>query len=344
MAWYNDTKIQADVAISSRIRLARNVSPYPFVSKISGSESKKIIELCQIARSKSTWLSEDTEFIELGTLSGIQLQKMVEKNLISSDLFGKIENRGIIISKDETISIMLNEEDHIRIQCILSGLDLENAWHLADKVDNTIEDNVDYSFSSQLGYLTCCPSNLGTGMRASVMLHLPALSMLRRMGSILNAAGKIGITLRGVYGEGSDAVAYLYQVSNQITLGIPELAIIEKLKDIVEIIITKEKEARDSIMKFQGNYLRDKVCRSLGIMRSAVLMSSNEFMKLWSDVMLGINLGIIDSVTSKKLMETRILASPAHILDMYQDSDSSTNRDLIRASFIREQLKDKSEV
>lgn len=338
MAWYNTPDAKCDVAISSRVRLARNISPYPFISRLDTNGMHDISQKCEEARNKSEWLSKETKFVDLTSLSGLQLQKMVEKNLISPNLFGKSEHRAVILDKDETISVMVNEEDHIRIQCIFSGLDLDNAWYLADKVDDTFEETLDYSFSPQLGYLTYCPTNVGTGMRASVMLHLPVLSMLRRMEGILNAAGKIGITIRGTYGEGSGAVANIYQISNQITLGISEILILEKLKDIVDIIISKEKEARKSIMNVQGTYLRDRVCRALGIMQNAVLLSSNEFMKLWSDVMLGVNLGIIDKISPQKLLETMVYASPAHISDSCKEDSSVTNRDLQRATFVRKQL------
>ena len=237
-----------DVVISTRIRLARNLKDYPFPCKLNSQGREKVIEKVRDAVKKSNSpVASDFSFIKMSELTSSQSVSLVEKRLVSPEFISETDGRALLISKDECFSIMINEEDHIRLQVITKGLSLEQAYDTADKLDTLLDENLDFAFDEKLGYLTQCPTNLGTGMRASVMLHLPALEKSRAISRIAGNLSKLGLTIRGAHGEGTEPKGALYQLSNQVTLGISEKAAIENLKNITEQLIAQENQARERL-------------------------------------------------------------------------------------------------
>lgn len=331
MIWYKDSK--DDIMVSTRVRLARNVGKYPFPMMLNekGRELVKKELVDGVLESNST-LSKEFTLTEMKDLSPQERQMLAEKHLISFDM-AKDDKGACLISKDETMSIMLMEEDHLRIQIILGGSKLSEAFETASRVDDVIEERVKYAFSEEFGYLTACPSNTGTGMRASVMMHLPALTMTNSMSKIITSASKLGLTVRGLYGEGSKAYGNLYQLSNQVTLGLSEKEIIENLENIAEQIKKHELDARE---RLKDNIdLADKLSRSYGTLKYARKMTSQEAKSLLSDVILGKNMGIIDT-TEAPLMEMMVESEPALIGK--GEALSAEERDIKRAEMLRENV------
>ncbi|NLM03535.1 MAG: protein arginine kinase [Clostridiales bacterium] len=330
---------QSDIVISSRVRIARNLEGYPFTHNLNGDLAediaKKIDESILTANTK---LSDDFKLISMKDLDQINRLNYVEKHLISLELANNVEIGNVIINTDETISIMINEEDHIRIQCMLPGLQLDEAWDIADKIDDLIEEKVNYAFDEEIGYITSCPTNLGTGVRASVMLHLPALSMIGYIKDILRAAGQIGLAVRGIYGEGSEFLGNLYQISNQVTLGVTEEEIIENLNSVTMQIIDKERMTRQNLLSIKKDELEDKVFRSYGILKNARIISANEAMKLISDVKLGVNLDLIKGLPIEKLNCMMEMIQPGFLQKYYDYALDTRNRDIKRAELIRKSL------
>lgn len=331
MIWYKENN--DDVIVSTRVRLARNLDKYPFPAMLNEKGQERVTQELKnsIFNSNST-LSKDFSFIEMKELSDYDKRKLAEKHLISFDMANS--GRGsCLIGKDETMSIMLLEEDHLRIQVILGGFKLKEAWETANRVDDVIEESVNYAFSEEFGFLTACPSNTGTGMRASVMMHLPALTMTNNINKIISSASALGLTVRGLYGEGSKAYGNLYQLSNQVTLGLSEAEIIENLENIAGQIKKHELDARDKLKN--NDDLEDKLCRSYGIIKYAKKMTSKEAKSLISDVILAKNMGIID-IGNAPLMELMIESEPALIMD--SGSLNADERDKKRAELLRENV------
>lgn len=331
MIWYKESN--DDIIVSTRIRLARNIGKYPFPAMLNDAGVKKVTdELKSSILDSNSTLSKEFSFLDMKELSGAEKQKLAEKHLISFDMANS-DRGSCLIGKDETMSIMLMEEDHLRIQIILGGFKLKEAWGTANRVDDVIEESVNYAFSEELGYLTACPSNTGTGMRASVMMHLPALTMTNNINKIISSASALGLTVRGLYGEGSKAYGNLYQLSNQVTLGMSETEIIENLENIAGQIKKHELDARE---KLKDNAdLEDRLCRSYGIIKYAKKMTSKEAKSLISDVILAKNMGIID-IGNASLMEIMIESEPALIMD--GGSLNADERDKKRADMLRENV------
>lgn len=333
MIWYKEAK-DSDIIISTRIRLARNLAKYPFPKTISKAQkdevSKKVKDA--VLGSNST-LSKEFSFIKMEDLTPIMREALAEKHLISREMTENDEG-SVFLSKDENMSIMLMEEDHIRLQVILAGNQLKKAWELANKIDDVLEENLDYAFSEKFGYLTACPTNTGTGMRASVMMHLPALTLTGNINRIISQASALGLAVRGLYGEGSKAYGNLYQISNQITLGISEEEIIEKLLNISAQIEKHERESEEAIKNKDS--VCDKLWRSYGTLKFARSISSKEAKALISDVILGENMGIIDINGKKAKTALMIESEPALIM---ADKDlTPEERDKKRAELLRENI------
>ncbi|MDD6214799.1 MAG: protein arginine kinase [Firmicutes bacterium] len=333
MIWYKE-KSDNDIMVSTRIRLARNLKKYPFPTVLSKDGAEKATEDIKnaVLNSNST-LAKEFNWVKMSTLSDIEKCELQEKHLISTEM-AQSTRGSVLISKDETMSIMLMEEDHMRMQIILGGFKLKEAWETANKLDDLIEESVEYAFSEEFGYLTACPTNTGTGMRASVMMHLPALTMTNNMNKIISSASALGLTVRGLYGEGSKAYGNLYQISNQVTLGLSEEDIIRKLENIAGQIEKHEIEARNSIK--DNKELVDNLWRSYGILKYAHYVSSAEAKALISDVILGRNLGIIDNKEKMPSMELIVATEPSHI--MGGKNLSPEERDSKRASLLRENI------
>ncbi len=337
-SWYIEKGPESDVVMSSRVRLARNFKDFPFPFRMSKEEGEKVLQKVKDAIFNSSIATADFEFKDMQRMNPIDKQVMVEKHLISPNLaVGRVESAAII-SGDEKISIMINEEDHLRIQCLFSGMQLDKAWELCNKIDSLLEENIDYSFSEKFGYLTCCPTNVGTGIRASAMLHLPALTMTGYIRGMLEICGKLGIAVRGIYGENSEASGNLFQISNQITLGQSEEEIINNITNIGNQIINQERVLRVELYKQNPFRFEDKIYRSLGILSNARIISSEESFKLISDVRLGVDMGIIKNIDTSKLNEILLKIQPANLQMSFEKPLSPDERDIKRAEMIREKL------
>ena len=331
MSWYKNT---GDIVISTRIRLARNIKNLPFPHKMNESQ---IETLCQDV--KNIFINKKFSFGKLNYISlenaGNELESMVERHIISPNFAANAKNRALLISDDESVSIMLCEEDHIRIQVIKGTNTLKESYKIAKEIDKVINENLDIAYSENLGFLTACPTNLGTGLRASLMLHLPAIEMHGGISSLVQSVSKIGFTVRGLYGEGSKAFGSLYQISNQVTLGLLEEDAVKNLDGIVEQIINQEKTARKD---FSKEKLEDMVFRALGTLKSARIMSSSEMGNLISLIKLGISEGIIKDIEKNLPMRLFIETAP----NMIQKSNgrmTPLDRDCLRAKILREELK-----
>lgn len=326
-----------DVVISTRIRLARNLKDYPFPCKLNHQGREKVIEKVKDAVKKSNSpVASDFSFIKMSELTSSQSVSLVEKRLVSPEFISDTDGRALLISKDESFSIMINEEDHIRLQVITKGLSLEQAYDTADKLDTLLDENLDFAFDEKLGYLTQCPTNLGTGMRASVMLHLPALEKSRAINRIAGNLSKLGLTIRGAHGEGTEPKGALYQLSNQVTLGISEKAAIENLKNITEQLIAQENQARERLCSSID--IQDAISRSLGILRSALVISHDEALKLLSNVRLGIVSNQITDVSSETIDKLMLAVEPATLTVSLNKNLSAHDRDIERAKLIKAEL------
>ncbi len=334
MIWYND--LNDGIILSTRIRLARNIEKTPFPAILKKDEKEKITDTLSdsIMKSNST-LSKDFKLYKLNEMSPVEKTAMAEEHLISLEMI-KSNDGAVLVNNNKTMSIMLMEEDHIRLQIIKGGYCLDEAFDLADKVDNVMEESLTYAFDEKFGYLAACPTNVGTGLRASVMMHLPALVMTGNITRVLQSFSGVGIAVRGLYGEGTDAEGALYQISNSVTLGLSETEIIEKLKTVVERISEMEKQARELLMKNRADDLKDKLMRSYGILKYAVKITSKEAKNKLSEVMLAQNMGIIECDGQMTPLELIVKTAPSVIA--CEDSLTPDERDKKRAEIIKENL------
>ena len=332
---------EADVAISSRIRLARNLEAYPFTPRMSHAQGTEILEKVKNAVfNGSDAEARDLLYIEIQALTPIEKQMLVEKHLISPDFAQGESSRAAIISKDERISIMVNEEDHLRLQCIFPGMQIREAWELCNRLDMLLEEKLDFAFDKSCGYLTCCPTNIGTGIRASVMLHLPVLSITGYIKGILETCSKLGVAVRGTYGENSDASVNMFQISNQITLGQTEEEIIAGICNITSQIAEQERILRAELYKQNPIRFEDKIFRSLGLLLNARIISTEESLKMLSDVRLGIIMGLMTGLELEDINELMLMIQPAYLQKLSGTQLSPDERDQKRAELIRDKLKD----
>ena len=329
--WYIGEGDHNDIVISTRIRIARNLADYPFPVRLDNKSKIEVNEKIRDALEGK----ENLTYTELKTLTRSQIVSLAERHLISPEFATNSDARALLMSDNEDISIMLCEEDHIRIQVMKSGLALKEAYELADKIDTEINQSLKYAFDEKLGYLTQCPTNLGTGMRASVMLHLPALTAKGQIGSLASTVSKLGLTIRGAYGEGMSAMGDLYQLSNQVSLGISEKSAIDNLKTITLQLAAQERAAREEASK--SIETEDAVFRAYGILKSARILSTKEFMSLISKVRLGAVLGMIKT-DLKTINELMVSMQPATINAFVGKTLSLEERDVERAKIVRERL------
>jgi len=330
-AWYNENN--SGIVVSTRVRLARNLSGMPFPSRMTDQQRKELKEKVKNAiKDSNTPFADNLNFIDMSSVPQNEILAMVERHVISPEFAKSDKDRAIILSNDESISIMIGEEDHIRIQVILSGLQLENAYDIAERLDTLLYSSLGFAFDRELGFLTECPTNLGTGLRASVMLHLPVCESNREIDNLSEMVSKIGFTFRGLYGEGSKSQASLYQVSNQITLGLSEKTAIENLKAITNQLITKEEQARARLNRIK---IEDLTFRALGVLKNARILSSKESMNLISRIKLGLDMGIIN----ENINPISLLVESGPFMLMKKHGEvSPEERDIIRASEFREKL------
>lgn len=338
--WYVVDGPQNDVVVSSRVRLARNFKDYPFAPFNKGS-AEILAKTKNIVKDISGIVNQNLNFVELNNLDQLTKVSLIEKHLISPELPTKSE-AGLILSQDEKISIMVNEEDHLRIQTIFPGFQIDQAWEMANNIDDIIDEKIGYAYNETYGYLTSCTTNVGTGLRASMMVHLPALTITGYVGPVLENASKVSVMVRGLYGEGTDAIGNMYQLSNQITLGISETELIANIKTVVSKIIEQERLAREHLLKDKIG-LEDRIYRAYGIVSNARILSSSECNRLLSDIKLGIDLGIIKDIRTSDIKEMMLITQPANLQKHYGENFGTTQRDVARAQVVREMLNNKSE-
>ena len=336
--WLRGTGPESDIVISSRIRLARNLADFPFIRRCS-DEDRLSIERTVRARMEQIEGWNDIEYVDIDSLSEIDRQFLVERQLISREIAEADGSRAVAIDPNEQYSVMINEEDHLRIQVMHSGLDLSSAWKQINSLDDKLESTVLYSFHPKYGYLTACPTNVGTGLRVSVMLHLPALVITQQIEKVFRSMQRINVTVRGLYGEGSQYTGDFYQVSNQVTLGHSEEDLVSLVGEkVVPDIIQYERKARDFLMEKGEKDLHDDVSRALGILSTAKKISSEETMHYLSKVRMGVNLGLISDVEVATINKLFIHTQPAHLQKLHGRLLGSSDRNVQRATYLQRHL------
>jgi protein arginine kinase len=326
------------IVISSRVRLARNLAKLPFPGWAKKSERVRILEEIKPEVDMLPAL-KDGFSEQLNELTATEKQVLVERHLISREHAAKGMGSAVVINPQQTISIMINEEDHLRMQAIACGLELQKTFQMIDDIDTALEAQLDFAFDEELGYLTACPTNVGTGMRASAMVHLPGLVLGEQINQVVNSVNKIGLAVRGLYGEGTEAMGNLFQVSNQTTLGEKEDQIIGRLHKVIETLIQRETQARENLLATKRTTLMDQIGRAYGILTHAYSISSKEALNLISILRLGIDLGFFPeegrAIVNQLLMDTQ----PAHLQNLSQQKLAAEERDHLRADIVRERLK-----
>jgi protein arginine kinase len=336
-SWIKDDGPNNNIVLSSRVRLARNLSNVPFPAMLTKESSSDVIEKIYDEEMRNGVFKE-YKFYNMQDTGFVDRYALVERHLISPNLAAQNSIGAVLISNDEDVSIMLNEEDHIRIQAVLPGLQIKEAWTIASSIDDKIESKVDYAFDDRLGYLTSCPTNVGTGIRASVMIHLPGLNLSSNINKILQAVMQVGLTIRGFYGEGTEFIGNIFQISNQITLGRSEEETVDNLTGITEQILNKEKEARGLLFDNNRIMLEDKVWRAWGLMTNARSISGQECMKLLSEIRLGIDMGILKSIPVSVLNKIMVDTNNASLQKSAAKELNTPERDILRAEEIRKLL------
>lgn len=336
--WLRGTGPESDIVLSSRIRLARNVAGYRFSEKLEPTEQKHVIEEVERAITGVDML-KDAYFIEYKDLKDMDRQFLLERHLISREHASEKGEKALVISRNEVISIMILEEDHLRSQVFQSGLNLIEAWRLMDQVDTALDVKLPFSFHADLGYLTACPTNVGTGLRASCMLHLAGLMMTKQVNKVLQALSKLNLAARGFFGEGTQATGNFFQFSNQQTLGQQESEIVDGLERVMRQVIEHEKEARNYLTEKRRGKLEDQVWRAVGALKSARLMASSEALGLLSLARLGVDLGFIQNLSKPNLNALFLFTQPAHLQKLGKADMSASERDQKRAELLRTRLK-----
>jgi protein arginine kinase len=335
--WLKGTGPNSDIVISSRIRLARNLEGVPFPHWADPVQAEQILKSVADAVKRTDMLKKSTMF-RLAEMDPVDKQFLVERHLMSIEHAQKAEQKAVLIDEDEVIAIMANEEDHLRIQVMQSGFNIFEAWNIINRIDDELSKILHFAYLPDFGYLTACPTNTGTGMRGSVMLHLPALVMSRQIERVLAAIAKLSFTTRGLYGEGTQASGNFFQVSNQVSLGHSEEEIIENINGLIRQIIEQEAQARDVLLNKSKEVLEDRINRSLGILKNAHIITSQETIELLSMVRLGSDLGMVKDIDRRSINELFITTLPAHLQKLENKKLSSQERDLKRAELIRKKL------
>jgi len=336
--WLRGTGPSANIVMSSRTRLARNIDKMPFSNWANKAQLEDILVQVKDAV-LSTSFFKDAIFFNLKELNEVDRLFLVERHLMSPEHAQDVEFKGLITDPKEIVSIMINEEDHLRIQVLQSGLNLTECWRIIDEIDTELSKKMPYAFSARWGYLTACPTNTGTGLRGSVMLHLPALVFSGQIGKVLQAMAKLGLNIRGLYGEGTEAIGNIFQVSNQASMGLTETDMVDNIDRIINQIIAREEATRKSIIAKSKDALVDRISRAYGTLKSAHIITSNETVTLLSAIRLGVDLGIVKNLDRRTANELFILTQPAHLQKLEKKVLNSNERDIKRADLIRAKLK-----
>ncbi len=335
--WLRGSGPVSDIVMSSRIRLARNLEKHPFATRASRASQGEVLQ--QVKDGLSHCVSFKRQImVEMAELSDVDRQFLVERHLVSRDHIVHPDHKAVAIGEGEVISVMINEEDHLRIQVMQSGLNLKDAWDVIDTLDDELAAVLPYAYSTDWGYLTCCPTNTGTGMRASVMLHLPSLVITKQINKVLHTITKLGLTARGLYGEGTEASGNFFQISNQVALGRSEAELIENIERILKQVIDHEQTARESLLANNRVQLEDRIWRAYGILRHAKTISSGETLDLLSAVRLGVDLGMTNGLDRTMVNELFIFSQPAHLQKLEGKTLGAKERDVTRAELIRRRL------
>ncbi len=335
--WLKGSGPASNIVMSTRVRLARNLSKVPFPNRASRKELQQVLGAVQKAIEGVDYFKDATLF-RMNELDDIDKEFLVERHLMSHEHASDIEGKAVVVSAEEVLSVMVNEEDHLRLQVMHSGLNLFEAWKIIGTIDDKMSGFLDFAYSPAWGYLTACPTNTGTAMRGSVMLHLPALVMTKQINKIMTAISKLNFASRGFYGEGTQALGNFYQISNQVSLGHSEEDILENINGLIRQIIEQEEQARQALVIQNKPLLEDKIFRSLGILQSARIMSSQETVELLSMVRLGVDLGILNDFSLQTINELLIMIQPAHLQKIESSRLSPAARDIKRANLIRKKL------
>lgn len=335
--WLRGEGPENDIVISTRIRLARNLADFPFTSIAAEADRKQILERVKDVVAQSPF-RDHVLYLDVDKLSELDRHFLVERQLISRELAEGQGPRGVFIDHAERFSIMINEEDHLRIQAVQSGFQLDATWNLINRWDDYLDEHLVFAYDEEWGFLTACPTNVGTGMRVSVMLHLPASVITRQMDQTLRSLEKLELVVRGLYGEGSQAMGDFYQVSNQVTLGRSEADLIGKMAQVVPAIVAAERKAREFLLAEGQESVHDRVSRAYGILKTAQTISAEETLHLLSSVRMGIHLGLIQDVPVKLLNELFLYTQPAHLQKLAGTELDSSDRNIERARFLRKKL------
>lgn len=338
--WMEGTGPHSEVVLSSRIRLARNLDNLPFPGRMSEEEAAKLIQAAEegVREVNLIGVPSKVELYRLADTTPLDRQILVDKHLISPQQSKEAHAKAVAVSADQSISIMVNEEDHLRLQVLAPGLQLQEAWRIASMVDDALEQRLQYAFDQQLGYLTACPTNVGTGLRASVMMHLPALVLTQQAGRLFNNLSQLGLVVRGLYGEGTEAAGHIFQISNQNSLGKAEEEIIANLDAIAQRVIETEEQARQHLYREMRLQIEDRVSRAYGLLSNARMITSEEAMRLLSDVRLGIAVGALPPISYQALNELMVAMQPAFLQRTEGRELNPLERDIKRAELIRSRL------
>jgi protein arginine kinase len=326
------------IVMSSRVRLARNLKDASFPGWAKKPERVRVLDLITPAVQSIPEMSE-AFCAAMDDLTALDKQILVERHLISREHAAKSTGSGLVLNRDETCCVMINEEDHLRMQALRPGLQVRDAYKAIDKLDSALEKKLDYAFSTDLGYLTACPTNLGTGIRVSAMLHLPGLVLAEQINPIIQSVNKLGLAVRGLYGEGTEALGNVFQVSNQMTLGETELSIVERLEKVLAQIIEHEENSRETLLEKKAKTVYNHIGRAYGILANAHSISSKETMNLLSLLRVGVDMGLFPGTDRSLVDELFILTQPAHLQKRHTEKLSAEERDLLRADMLRERLR-----
>ena len=335
--WLDGTGEESEIVLSCRVRLARNLDRIPFPHRAKPAAMKKVLAGLKDALAECPSM-KDAVAIDLDTITPSDRMLLLERHLISIDMAQNHKNRALVVQKGEGMSAMINEEDHLRLQSISSGFAAGEAFTCLDRLDSELDDRLDFAFSDTLGYLTACPTNVGTGLRVSAMVHLPGLVHNKDISQVVKGLNNVRLAVRGMYGEGSNAMGNMFQISNSITLGLSEEETVASLESYLRKVLEFEKKAREALLRKARSLLEDKICRAHGVLKTARLVTSREAMDLMSAVRLGIGLGIITDISISQLNELLVMIKPLHLQQLHGRHMEPDERDRVRADYIRSRL------
>ena len=336
--WMGGTGPDVEIVLTSRVRLARNIRGISFPNRADSKDKQRVFNFIEKTVKKNNYM-HGSLVLKLDKMDALDRQFLMERRIISHEQVRSPVGGAVVVSEKEIVSIMINEEDHMRMQVLYSGFQLLEAWRLANQLDTDFEKSIDYAFSPTLGYLTACPTNVGTGIRASVMLHIPALVLAKQIEQVIQAVIKLGLAVRGLYGEGTEASGNIFQISNQMTLGKTEEEIINNLEGVIRQIVGHERNARKLLLKNKLSQVEDRVGRAYGLLSYARSISSKETVNLLSVLRMGVDLGILPQVNRQTINELFIITQPAHLQKIASKKIGPAERDVRRADLIRERLK-----